>query len=68
MHDTTWTITDSATGDTVTGDAYAVEDTVRAWYPEPPAAVAYVLGQLFVGLRYGTVADEHVTYLGLKVA
>ena len=68
MNATTWTITDNATDETVTGDAYAVEDTVRGWFPEPPADVTFVLDQFFEGLRCGTVADEHETYLGLKVA
>lgn len=67
MHDTTWIITDNATDETVIGDAYAVEDTVRGWFPEPPTEVIYVLDLLFEGLRCGTVADEHETYLGLKV-
>ena len=68
MNTTTWTITDNATGETVTGDAYAVEDTVRGWFPEPPVEVAFVLDKFFEGLRCGTVADWHGTYLGLKVA
>ena len=68
MNTTTWTITDNATDETVTGDAYAVEDTVRGWFPEPPADVTFVLDQFFAGLRCGTVADQHETYLGLKVA
>ena len=68
MNATTWTITNNATDETVTGDACAVEDTVRDWFPEPPAEVAFVLDQFFQGLRCGTVADEHETYLGVTVA
>lgn len=68
MNATTWTITDNATDETVTGDAYDIEDTVRDWFPEPPAEVTYVLDQFFQGLRCGTVADEHETYLGVTVA
>ena len=68
MNATTWTITDNATDETVTGDAYDIEDTVRGWFPEPRAEVTYVLDQFFQGLRCGTVADEHETYLGVTVA
>lgn len=68
MNATTWTITDNATDETVTGDAYDIEDTVRGWFPEPPAEVTYVLDKFFQGLRCGTVADEHETYLGVTVA
>ena len=68
MNATTWTITDNATDEIVTGDAYAVEDTVLGWFPEPLAEVAFVLDQFFQGLRCGTVADEHETYLGVTVA
>lgn len=68
MNTTTWTITDDHTGETVTGDACSVEDTVRGWFPEQPAEVAFVLDQFFEGLRCGTVADQHETYLGVTVA
>ena len=68
MNATTWTITDNATDETVTGDAYDIKDTVRGWFPEPPAEVTYVLDKFFQGLRCGTVADEHETYLGVTVA
>ena len=68
MNTTTWTLPDNATDETVTGDAYDIEDTVRGWFPEPPAEVAFVLDQFFQGLRCGTVADEHETYLGVTVA
>ena len=53
---------------TVAGDAYDIEDTVRGWFPELPAEVTYVLDKFFQGLRCGTVADEHETYLGVTVA
>ena len=68
MNATTWTITDNATDETVAGDAYDIEDTVRGWFPKLPAEVTYVLDKFFQGLRCGTVADEHETYLGVTVA
>lgn len=67
MNATTYTITDTHTNTTTTGDAYDTEDTVRGWYPDASAEVTDMLDTLFASLRAGRPDSDTEAALGLTI-
>lgn len=63
----TYTITDDYTGDTVTGTARDIEDTIREWFPEAPAEVTKALDTLALSLRAGRPDANAAAALGLTI-
>lgn len=68
MSATPYTVTDGYTGDTVTGTARDIEDTIRGWFPEAPADVTGALDDLIGSMRARYVNTDAATALGLTVA
>ena len=67
MNRTIWTITDTHTDATTTGDAYDTDAVVTGWYPDPDDVTAAVLRDVFAGLRAGYVDPIASEYLGLRI-
>lgn len=64
----TYTITDDNTGNTITGDVYDIEDTIRGWFPKAPAEVTEALDEFMVFLRNPRPGyTEAGTFLGLTI-
>lgn len=63
----TYTVTDDYTGDTVTGTARDIEDTLREWFPSAPAEVTKALNTLTLSLRAGRPDTNAATALGLTI-
>lgn len=59
--------TDNYTGDTVTGTARDVEDTIRGWLPEAPVEVTEALDTLTLSLRAGRPDANAAAALGLTI-
>lgn len=64
----TYTITDDYTGDTVTGTARDIEDTIREWFPEAPVEVTEALDTPVLSLRAGRPDANAAAALGLTIA
>ena len=64
----TYTITDDYTGDTVTGTARDIEDTIRGWFPEAPAEATEALDTRIDSMRARYVNTDVAVALGLTVA
>ena len=64
----TYTATDNYTGDTITGTARDIEDTIRGWFPEAPADVTKALDDLISSMRSRYVNTDAAAALGLTVA
>lgn len=63
-----YTVTDTFTGNTVTGDVYDIEDTIRGWFPEAPAEVTEAIDDFMVFLRNPRPGyTEAGAFLGLDV-
>lgn len=62
------TVTDDYTGDTVTGTARDIEDTIRGWFPEAPADVTEALDTLTLSLRASRPDANAAAALGLTIA
>lgn len=67
MSTTTWTITDTITDATVTGDRFEVIDTIHGWYPDAPAEISAAIDDLDAQLAAGVHEDATTTLLGLTV-
>lgn len=68
MNTTIYTVTDDNTSNTVTGDVYDIEDTIRGWFPEAPADVTEALDGLIGSMRARYVNTDAAAALGLTVA
>lgn len=64
----TYTATDTYTGDTATGTARDIEDTIRGWFPKAPADVTNALDDLICSMRARYVNTDAAAALGLTIA
>lgn len=68
MNTAIYTVTDDNTSNTVTGDIYDIEDTIRGWFPEAPADVTEALDDLIGSMRARYVNTDAAAALNLTVA
>lgn len=63
----TYTITDTITGQSVTCATYDVADAIRGWFPEAPADVAEAIENLQDALLRGAYEGDYAEYLAVRV-
>jgi hypothetical protein len=62
-----YTVTDTITGETLTGTSDELEAALPAWFPEAPAEVTEAIGQLFDALRRDDYRGDLEHFLAVDV-